>query len=75
LLCLNWVAEMQPFFLFINRNVYTFTIINFKTKQMVNTNYSNQTTNQLLTEYQFRVEALQNKIEELKAILQVNNLI
>ena len=66
---------MQPFFLFINRNVYTFTIINFKTKQMVNTNFSNQTTNQLLTEYQFRVEALQNKIEELKAILQVNNLI
>ncbi len=46
-----------------------------KTKQMVNTNFSNQTTNQLLTEYQFRVEALQNKIEELKAILQVNNLI
>lgn len=66
---------MQPFFLFININVYTFTIINFKTKQMVNTNFSNQTTNQLLTEYQFRVEALQNKIEELKAILQVNNLI
>jgi len=66
---------MQPFFLFINRNVYTFTIINFKTKQMVNTNFSNQTTNQLLTEYQFRVEALQNKIEELKAILEVNNLI
>ncbi len=62
-------------FLFINRIVYTFTIINFKTKQMVNTNFSNQTTNQLLTEYQFRVEALQNKIEELKAILQVNNLI
>ena len=62
-------------FLFININVYTFTIINFKTKQMVNTNFSNQTTNQLLTEYQFRVEALQNKIEELKAILQVNNLI
>ena len=66
---------MQPFFLFININVYTFTIINFNTKQMVNTNFSNQTTNQLLTEYQFRVEALQNKIEELKAILQVNNLI
>ena len=66
---------MQPFFLFININVYTFTNINFKTKQMVNTNFSNQTTNQLLTEYQFRVEALQNKIEELKAILQVNNLI
>ncbi len=62
-------------FLFINRIVYTFTNINFKTKQMVNTNFSNQTTNQLLTEYQFRVEALQNKIEELKAILQVNNLI
>ena len=69
------MVEILPFFLFINRNVYTFTIINFKTKQMVNTNYSNQTTNQLLTEYQFRVEALQNKIEELKAILQVNNLI
>ncbi len=47
----------------------------FKTKQMVNTNFSNETTNQLLTEYQFRVEALQNKIEELKAILEVNNLI
>lgn len=62
-------------FFVINKNVYTFTIINFKTKQMVNTNFSNQTTNQLLTEYQFRVEALQNKIEELKAILQVNNLI
>ena len=61
--------------MFININVYTFTIINFKTKQMVNTNFSNQTTNQLLTEYQFKVEALQNKIEELKAILQVNNLI
>ncbi len=62
-------------FFVINRIVYTFTIINFKTKQMVNTNFSNQTTNQLITEYQFRVEALQNKIEELKAILQVNNLI
>lgn len=61
-------------FLFINIIVYTFTIINFKTKQMVNTNFSNETTNQLLTEYQFRVEALQNKIEELKAILEVNNL-
>ena len=62
-------------FFVINRIVYTFTIINFKTKQMVNTNFSNETTNQLLSEYQFRVEALQNKIEELKAILQVNNLI
>jgi len=41
---------------------------------MVNTNFSNQTTNQLLTEYQFKVEALQNKIEELKAILEINNL-
>ena len=61
-------------FLFININVYTFTNINFKTKQMVNTNFSNETTNQLLTEYQFRVEALQNKIEELKAILEINNL-
>lgn len=69
------MVEILPFFLFININVYTFTNINFKTKQMVNTNFSNQTTNQLLTEYQFRVEALQNKIEELKAILQVNNLI
>jgi hypothetical protein len=38
-------------------------------------NFSNQTTNQLITEYQYRVEALQNKIEELKAILEVNNLI
>lgn len=38
-------------------------------------NFSNETTNQILTEYQYRVEALQNKIEELKAILEVNNLI
>ena len=29
----------------------------------------------VLTEQQYRIEALQNKIEELKAILQVNNLI
>jgi TolA-binding protein len=62
-------------FLFININVYTFTIINFKTKQMVNTNFSSQTTDAVLTEQQYRIEALQNKIEELKAILQVNNLI
>ena len=62
-------------FLFININVYTFTIINFKTKQMVKTNFSNQTTDAVLTEQQYRIEALQNKIEELKAILQVNNLI
>lgn len=41
---------------------------------MVKTNYSNQTTNQLITAYQYRVEALQNKIEELKAILEVNNI-
>jgi hypothetical protein len=60
--------------LFINIIVYTFTNINFKTKQMVNTNFSNEMTNQLLTEYQFRVEALQNKIEELKAILEINNI-
>jgi len=39
------------------------------------TNFSEQTTNELLTQYQFRVEALQNKIEELKAILEINNLI
>tara|TARA_R100001460_G_scaffold26850_2_gene54395 strand:- start:2539 stop:2751 length:213 start_codon:yes stop_codon:yes gene_type:complete len=62
-------------FLFINIIVYTFTIINLKTKQMDRINFSNETTNQLLTEYQYRVEALQNKIEELKAILEVNNLI
>jgi len=39
------------------------------------TNFSEQTTNELLTQYQFRVEALQNKIEELKAVLEINNLI
>ena len=66
---------MHPFFLFINIIVYIFDKINLKTKQMVNTKFSNQTTNQLLTEYQYRVEALQNKIEELKAILEINNLI
>jgi len=39
------------------------------------TNFSEQTTNELLTQYEFRVEALQNKIEELKAVLEINNLI
>tara|TARA_R110000851_G_scaffold61339_1_gene140929 strand:- start:503 stop:628 length:126 start_codon:yes stop_codon:yes gene_type:complete len=39
------------------------------------TNFSDQTTNELLTQYEFRVEALQNKIEELKALLEINNLI
>ena len=37
--------------------------------------FSEQTTNDLLTQYEFRVEALQNKIEELKALLEINNLI
>jgi|TARA_R110000772_G_scaffold19870_2_gene55274 hypothetical protein len=41
----------------------------------MNTNFSEQTTNELLTQYEFRVEALQNKIEELKALLEINNLI
>ena len=41
----------------------------------MNTNFSEQTTNEILTQYEFRVEALQNKIEELKAILEINNLI
>ena len=39
------------------------------------TNFSEQTTNELLNQYEFRVEALQNKIEELKALLEINNLI
>jgi|TARA_R110002126_G_scaffold158860_3_gene306130 hypothetical protein len=39
------------------------------------TNFSEQTTSELLTQYEFRVEALQNKIEELKALLEINNLI
>jgi TolA-binding protein len=42
---------------------------------MVKTNFSNQTTDAVLTEQQYRIEALQNKIEELKAILETNNLI
>ncbi len=41
----------------------------------MNTNFSEQTTNELLTQYEFRVEALQNKIEELKALLEISNLI
>tara|TARA_B110000858_G_scaffold147613_1_gene167696 strand:+ start:108 stop:233 length:126 start_codon:yes stop_codon:yes gene_type:complete len=41
----------------------------------MNTNFSQQTTSDLLTQYEFRVEALQNKIEELKALLEINNLI
>ena len=41
----------------------------------MNTNFSEQTTNELLTQYEFRVEALQKKIEELKALLEINNLI
>ena len=41
----------------------------------MNTNFSEQTTNDLLTQYEFRIEALQNKIEELKALLEINNLI
>jgi len=69
------VVEISPFFCLLTELFIPLQILILKTKQMVNTNFSNQTTNQLLTEYQFRVEALQNKIEELKAILQVNNLI
>ena len=42
---------------------------------MVKTNFSNQTTDAVLTEQQYRIEALQNKIEELKEILETNNLI
>jgi|TARA_R110000851_G_scaffold160744_1_gene304036 hypothetical protein len=41
----------------------------------MNTHFSEQTTNELLTQYEFRIEALQNKIEELKALLEINNLI
>jgi hypothetical protein len=37
--------------------------------------FSDQTTDTLLDQYEFRVEALQNKIEELKALLEINNLI
>jgi len=74
LLCFKLGYRNVALFLFINIIVYIFGKINIKTKQMVNTNFSNQTTNQLLTEYQCRVEALQNKIEELKAILEINNL-
>ena len=39
------------------------------------TNFSEQTTSELLTLYEFRIDALQNKIEKLKAILEINNLI
>ncbi len=33
---------------------------------MVKTNFSNQTTDEVLTEHQYRVEALQKKIRELE---------
>jgi len=41
----------------------------------MNTNFSDQVTNELITQYEFRIEALQNKIEELKALLEISNLI
>jgi hypothetical protein len=41
---------------------------------MVKTNFSNQTTDAVLTEHQYRVEALQNRIKELEAKLEINNL-
>ena len=41
---------------------------------MVKTNFSNQTTDAVLTENQYRVEALQNRIKELEAKLEINNL-
>jgi len=41
----------------------------------MNTNFSEQVTNELITQYEFRIEALQNKIEELKALLEISNLI
>ena len=41
---------------------------------MVKTNFSNQTTDAVLTEHQYRVEALQNRIIELEAILEIINL-
>jgi|TARA_B110000908_G_C9954481_1_gene314031 hypothetical protein len=37
--------------------------------------FSDQTTDTLLDQYEFRITALQNKIEELKALLEINNLI
>jgi len=41
----------------------------------MDSHFSQQTTDTLLNQYEFRVEALQNKIEELKAVLEINNLI
>lgn len=40
---------------------------------MVKTNFSNQTTDAVLTEQQYRIEALQKEIKKLKAILIKNN--
>ena len=56
-------------FLFININVYTFTIINFKTKQMVKLNLSEESTNHLVDMYEARIDALQKNIKKLKLII------
>jgi hypothetical protein len=40
----------------------------------MNTNFSPQTTESLLTQYEFRIVALQNKIEELKAQIEVSQI-
>jgi hypothetical protein len=40
----------------------------------MNTNFSPQTTDTLLNQYEFRIEALQNKIEELKAQIEVSQI-
>lgn len=71
----NWVVEILPFFCLLTLMFIPLQLLILKTKQMVKTNFSNQTTDAVLTEQQYRIEALQNKIEELKAILEVNNLI
>ena len=39
------------------------------------TNYSQQTKDTLIEEYEYRIEALQIKIEFLKAQLEINNIL
>jgi hypothetical protein len=38
------------------------------------TNFSQETVDTLVNLYEFRIDALQNKIEKLKAILKIKNL-
>ena len=44
-------------------------------ERSVKTYYSHQTKDTLLTEYEYRIDALKSKIEFLEAQLQINNIL